>query len=169
MSSMKRVRQWTRGERMAGWGVFAAVFVIAIGALWGSFTENRVRDLEAGSDLWLPVSQVKTGRLLLFRYPIDLSSAATVAVQRGPDGIVRAALASCVRCSNSRNFEQSGKLVCGHCRHVMKMPDPGTEADGKKTGCALPPLDYQMEGDRFHLRGDSIRAEFRRQFRRGAG
>jgi hypothetical protein len=93
---MKKVIQWTRGERIAGW-----------------------------------VVQLKTNQLFLFRYRIDPSTAASVAVQRGSDGIIRAALALCRSCAESRNYELSGKVVCGHCRHVMKMPDPTTEPDEK--------------------------------------
>jgi uncharacterized membrane protein len=167
---MKNAMQWTRGERIAGWSVLAAVTALALLTLWFSFTGTEARELQAGSDLVLPVAQVKTNKLFLFRYHVDASTSVSVAVQRGPDGIIRAALASCRSCSKSRNFERSGNLVCGHCQHIMKMPDPTTEPDGKKPGCALPSLAYSIVGDRFLLRGEMISAEFSRQFRpRGEG
>lgn len=163
---MKKAMRWTRGERIAGWSVLTAVFTIALAALWSSLTESHVRELEPGSDLVLPLPQLKTNKLFLFQYDINASAAASVAVQRGPDGIIRAALASCRSCPRSRNFEWSGNLVCGHCRHVMKMPDPATEPDGKKPGCALPSLAYSIVGDQFLMHSETIEAEYSRQFTR---
>ncbi len=165
---MKNATQWTRGERIAGWSVLAAVTALALLTLWFSFTGTEARELQAGSDLVLPLAQLKTNKLFLFRYRIDPSSVGPVAVQRGSDGIIRAALASCRSCSRSRSFESSGKLICGHCRHVMKMPDPGTQPDEKKPGCVLPSLGYSMEGDKVLVPGERIQAEFWRQFRRGS-
>jgi uncharacterized membrane protein len=166
---MKKAIQWTRGERIVRLCVFGAVLGLALLTLWFSLVEGRGwPELNTGSDLVLPLAQLKTNKLFLFRYHVDASAVASVAVQRGPDGIIRAALASCRSCSKSRNFERSGNLVCGHCRHVMKMPDPTTEPDGKKPGCALPSLAYSIVDDRFLLRGEMIRAEFLRQFRPGS-
>ncbi len=164
---MKKAMRWTRGERIAGWSVITAVFAIALAALWSSFTESRARELESGSDLVLPLANLKANKLLLFRYRIDAFTTTPVAVQRGSDGIFRAALASCRSCSKSQSFEWSGKVVCGHCRHVMKMPDQGTEPDVKKPGCALPSLSYSIVDDRFLVRGEMIKTEFLRQFRPG--
>jgi uncharacterized membrane protein len=165
---MKKAMQWTRGERIAGWGVLVAISTLALLTLWVSLKETEPRELQAGSDLVLPLAQLKTNKLFLFRYRIDPFTAAPVAVQRGSDGIIRAALASCRSCSKSRNYELSGKVVCGHCRHVMKMPDPTTEPDVKKPGCALPSLSYSIVDDRFLVRGEMMRAEFFRQFRPGS-
>jgi uncharacterized membrane protein len=164
---MKRAIQWTRGERIAGCSVLAAIFTLALLTLWTSFKETEPLELQAGSDLVLPLAQLKTNKLFLFRYRIDPSTAASVAVQRGSDGIIRAALASCRSCFQSRNYEWSGKLVCGHCRHVMKMPDPVQEPDEKKFGCALTALDYALAGGSLSVRGDTIKVEFVRQLNAG--
>ncbi len=162
---MRKAIQWTRGERIAGWSVLAAIFTLALLTLWVSLTETEPRELQAGSDLVLSLAQLKANKLFLFRYHIDPSTTASVAVQKGSDGIIRAALASCRSCSKSRNYEWSGKLICGHCRHVMKMPDRTTEPDAKKPGCALPSLGYSIVGDRFLVRGEMISAEYSRQFK----
>ncbi len=55
---MKKATQWTRGERIAGWSVFAAVFALALMTLWVSFTGTEPRELQAGSDLVLPLAQL---------------------------------------------------------------------------------------------------------------
>jgi uncharacterized membrane protein len=166
---MKKAIQWTRGERIVRLCVFGAVLGLALLTLWFSLVEGRGwPELNAGSDLVLPLAQLKTNKLFLFRYRIDASTTAPVSVQRGSDGIIRAALASCPSCPKSRNYERSGKLVCGHCQHVMKMPDPTTEPDVKKTGCDLPSLGYSIVDNKFLVRGEVIRAEFLRQFRPGS-
>lgn len=166
---MKKAIQWTRGERIVRFCVFGTLLGLALLALWFSLVEARPGpELKEGSDLDLPIANLKAKKLFLFRYRIDASTTAPVAVQRGSDGILRAALASCRSCSKSQSLEWSGKVVCGHCRHVMKMPDPGTEPDMKKPGCALPSLSYSIVGDRFLVHGEMIRAEFLRQFRPGS-
>lgn len=165
---MKKAMQWTRGERIAGWSVLVVISTLALLTLWVSLKETEPRELQAGSDLVLPLAQLKTNKLFLFRYRIDSSTVALVAVQRGSDGIIRAALAACRSCSKSRNYESSGKVVCGHGQHVMKMPDQTMKPDVKKPGCALPPLSFSTVDDRFLVRGEMMRAEFFRQFRPGS-
>lgn len=164
---MKKAIQWTRSERIVRWSVFAGVFALAGLTLWVS-----VRDeigppvLNAGSDLVLPLARLKPGKLFLFRYRTGLSVTTPVAVQKGSDGIVRAALASCRACPSSRNYEWSGHLMCGHCRHAMKMPDSGTRPDEKKPGCVVASLAYSIAGDKLFVRSETIEAEYARQFKR---
>ncbi len=164
---MKKAIRWTRGERVAGWSVLAGVFALAVVTLWATFTETRPRDLEAGSDVVLPLAKLKTNRLFLFRYHIDGSNLVPVALQKGPDGMIRAAFATCRRCFTSRNYESSGQLVCGHCRHVMRMPDPRTNSGAQKSGCALPSLEYAVESGRVFVRAATIESEFSSQFQTG--
>jgi hypothetical protein len=164
---MKKVLQSTRGERILRWSMFATVLGLGVLALWANLTNSEPRELEAGSDLVLRLGRLKTNTLLLYRYPVSPSVIAPVAVQKGLDGIVRAALATCRRCPKSSNYEWSGKLVCGHCQHVMKMPDPGKKPDVKDSGCVLRALGYEIAGDSFSVRGDTIKAEFLKQLKSG--
>lgn len=160
---MKKAMQWTRGERIAGWSVLVVISTLALLTLWVSLKETEPRELQAGSDLVLPLAQLKTDKLFLFRYRIDTSTVAPVAVQRGSDGVIRAAIAACPSCPKSRNYERSGKLVCGHCQHIMKMPDPVKEPDVKKSGCSLNGLEYVIGGENLYVRGEVIEAAIVRQ------
>jgi hypothetical protein len=45
----------------------------------------------------------------------------------------------------------------------MKMPDPAKELGVKKSGCALPALEYVIAGENLSVRGDVIKAEFVKQ------
>jgi uncharacterized membrane protein len=165
---MKKAIQWTRGERIVRLCVFGAVLGLALLTLWFSLVEGRGwPELNAGSDLVLPLAQLKSNKLFLFRYRIDPSTVASVAVQRGSDGIIRAALASCPSCPKSRNYERSGKLVCGHCQHIMKLPDPVKEPDVKKSGCTPTGLEYVIGGANLYVRGEVIEAAFVRQLNTG--
>lgn len=162
---MKKAIQWTRGERIVRLCVFGTVLGLALLALWFSLVEGRGwPELKEGSDLVLPLAKLKTNKLFLFRYRIDSSTLVPVAVQKGPDGTIRAAFTACRPCFRSGSYEWSGKVMCGHCRHVMKMPDPVKESDVKKSGCALPSLEYVVGGENLYVRGNIIAAEFSRQF-----
>ena len=92
----------------------------------------------------------------------NASTAAPVAVERGSGGMIRAAIASCHSRSESRNYELSGKVVRGHRKHIVKMPDPTTEPDGRKPGRAVRSLAYSIVGDRLLLGCEMISAEFSR-------
>lgn len=161
---MKKALQWTRGERMVGRAVLAGVSLLAIATLWVVLTDTGPRVLEAGSDLVVPLAKLKTNKLFLFRYRIDSSTLVPVAVQSGPDGMIHAAFAACHPCMKSGSYEWSGKVMCGHCRHVMKMPGPGTETPATKSGCGLPKLEYTVEANSVSVRGATIKDEFARQF-----
>ena len=162
---MRKTIPWTRGERIVRWSVFGGLFVLAALTLWFSLREESgAPELQAGSDLFLSLKRLKPGPLFLSRYRIDPSTTTPVAVQKGFDGIIRAALASCRACPKSRNYEWSGRLICGHCQHVMKMPEPGTRPDAKKPGCVLASLAYSIAGDELLVRSETIEAEFTQQF-----
>lgn len=167
VKEMKKALQWTRADRIVRSSVFAGVFALAGLTLWVPVRdESGPPVLKAGSDLTLLLKRLKANKLFLFRYQIDSASTTPVAVQKGSDGLIRAALASCRSCAGSQNYEWSGGLICGHCRHSMKMPDPGTRSDDKKLGCVLASLDYSTVGDQLLVHGETIVAEYSRQFKR---
>ncbi len=164
---MRKGIEWTRGERIVRWSVFGGVFALAALTLWFSFRdESEPTVLNAGSDLVLPLARLRPGKLFLFRYQSGASLGIPVAVQKGSDGTVRAGLALCRACPKSQNFEWSGRLICGHCRHVMRMPDPGTGPDEKKPGCVLASLAYSIVKDQVFVSSETIEAEYSRQFKR---
>lgn len=160
---MKKALQWTRGERIARWTVLASVGVLAIVTLVVTLVDTGPPELAAGSDLVLPVAKLKTNKLFLFRYHLDSSVVVPLAVERVPDGTIRVAFAACRPCLKSGSYESSGKVICGHCRHVMKLPGPGGEMPTGKN-CALPKVEYAVEGNRLLVQATTIQSEFGRQF-----
>jgi uncharacterized membrane protein len=160
---MKKALQWTRGERIAQWSVLAGVCVLAIVALVVTLVDSGPPELAAGSDLVLPIAKLKTNKLFLFRYHLDSSTVIPLAVQRVPDGTIRVAFGACRPCLKSGGYESSGKVMCGHCRHVMKLPGPGSEIPTGKN-CALPKLEYGMDGSQLVVRAATIQSEFEKQF-----
>lgn len=142
------------------------VFVLALGvlAIWFSAADDsELTVLEAGTDLHFSRTDLKEGELHLFIYPIDSSTGAQLVVQRAKDGPLRVAFASCRRCYGLRHYKWWGQLICGHCGHAMKLPDPGEELT-EETGCMLVPLPYSIQGDQLVVHGRAIREEFDRWF-----
>jgi len=160
---MKKALQWTRGERIARWSVLAGVGVLAIVTLVVTLVETGPLELATGTDLVLPIGKLKTNKLFVFRYHLNASAAVPLVVQRVPDGTIRVAFAACRPCLKSGSYESSGKVMCGHCRHVMKLPGPGSEIPTGKN-CALPRLEYGVEGTQLVVRAATIQSEFERQF-----
>jgi uncharacterized membrane protein len=144
--------------------MLAGVCVLAIVTLAVTLMDTGPPQLPAGSDLVLPLAKLKANQPSLFRYHIDASTLAPVVVQKAADGSIGAAFGACRPCFKSGSYEWSGKLMCGHCRHVMKMADAKTEPSAKKSSCALPRLDYTFQGDRVVVREATILSEFSRQY-----
>ena len=164
---MRRRRKPAKTDRHELWFLGVAMgFVLVIGvlAIWFSLTDDSEDTvLGVGTDLQLPLADLKKGELHLFTYPIDPATSAQLVVQRGKDGILRAAFAVCRRCSGIRHYEWMGQLICGHCGHAMQLPDPGEEPT-EETGCVPVALPYSVEGNQLVVRGQAIKEKFHRWF-----
>ncbi|MFQ5663963.1 MAG: Fe-S-containing protein [Terriglobia bacterium] len=164
---MSRRARRSDNARDEGWLLRIAMgFLLLIGilAIWFSRADDyRPAVVQAGSDLQLPLLELNGGELRLFTYPINSSSDAQLVVQRGPDDTLRVAFASCRRCFGSRHYEWWGQLICGHCGHSMKLPDPG-EQTPEETDCIPVALPYSIEGSQVIVRGQAITDEFLRWF-----
>lgn len=160
---MKKALQWTQGERIARWAVLGGVAVLALVTLVATLVDTGPPELAAGSDLVLPIAKLKANKLFLFRYHLNSSTVVPLAVERVPDGTIRVAFGACRPCLKSGGYESSGKVMCGHCRHVMKLPGPGSEVPTGKN-CALPKLEYAVEESQIVVRAATIQSEFERQF-----
>ena len=163
---MRKAMRWTRGERIFHWSIFTGVLALTVLTLWFSLRrESGPADLEPGADLSVPLAQLKPGKLFLFSYRIDPAVTTQIAVQKGSDGIIRAAFAACPACAGSKAYAWFGHLNCGRCRGAMKMPDPTTDLNAKRGGCDPPPLAYSIVGNKLVVSGEAIEAEYARQFK----
>lgn len=157
--------QWTPTERWVRRGFMVFVVLLALLAMWFTLAEERERNtVVSGSQLQVPLADLKAGKLRLLNFAIDSSTVVQLAVQGGEDGTPRVAFASCRSCRRFRHYKSFGKVVCGHCGHTMKLPDPGT-VPAEKTNCVPVALPYSIEGDQLVVRTETVREVLQRWYR----
>ncbi len=157
--------QWTRGELWVRRCFVGFIVLLALLAIWFSYVDESERKvLATRSDVRVRLADLKAGKLRLFAYAVDPATTTQVAVQRGEDGIIRVAFGSCRSCQKFDHHEWFGKLVCRHCNHTIKLPDPG-ERPPQKTGCTSVSLPYEVESGVLVVHGQVISEEFQRWFR----
>jgi uncharacterized membrane protein len=156
---------WTPREQWFLRSVLGLVGVLALGAGWAAVQEEQERAVvPAGSDIRLPLRNLKAGKLHLVKYSTDGSTTVPVAVERGDDKVVRVALGLCRNCWRPTPYTLSGKLMCGRCRHVMKLPDPKIGVEEKQGGCALTGVPYSVAGDELVVRRENVIAAVAGEF-----
>jgi uncharacterized membrane protein len=89
-------------------------------------------------------------------------------VKRREDGIIRVALGSFRICQNFEHYKWFNKLVCRHCNHTIKLPNPDDKPT-EKSGCTPVALPYDVEAGQLVVRGQVIAEEFYRWYRPGKG
>lgn len=145
-------------------GFFVSILVVLVFAAWfSSRVKTQRAALPAGSDLRVPLAELEERGVRLFTYTIDSATHIQLAVGRGDDGQIRAAFASCRMCSRFIHREWSGKIVCGRCNHVMRIPDAG-EQPRPKPDCVPVGLPYSIEESRVVVRGSAILDGYHRWF-----
>lgn len=156
--------EWTRGELGIRWGMIGFVVLLASLALWFSVAEESVHDeIKMGTDLTLPVANLKPGKLLLFTYRLSPSMTTQIAVQRVDDGKFRVAFAACRACSRFHHYESSGNIVCSRCGHPIRLPDLG-ETPNEKPGCSSVAVMYSIEGEQLVVHAQDIERTFQRWY-----
>lgn len=169
MRSMVRASkniEWTRGELVVRWGMIGFVALLAAFALWFSFAEELGHnELKTGTDLTLPLGNLKPGKLFLFTYRLSPSATTQLAVQRGDDGVIRVAFAACRACWRFYHYERSGKIVCSRCNNTISLPDPGKTSEEKR-GCSSVAIAYSIEGGQLVVRAQEIEGMFQRWYLR---
>ncbi len=161
--------QWTRGELWVRRCVVGFVALLALLAIWFSNVDESERKvLATGSDVRVRVADLKAGKLCLFAYAVGPSTTTQVAVQRGEDGTVRVAFGSCRSCQQFDHYKWFDKLVCRHCNHTIKLPNPDDKPT-EKSGCTSVALPYDVEAGQLVVRGEAIVGEFYRWYRPSTG
>jgi hypothetical protein len=113
----KGTASWTPAERWVQRGIIGFVALLAILAGWVSFREETERKvIAAGSDIRLPLKDLKPGKLRLVTYATSPTTTVPIAIQRGEDKILRVAFGSCRSCQHfltTRGPESSFAAVAG--------------------------------------------------------
>lgn len=166
MSPAYKRRLESKSERWLLLLAVCSTFLVAGLALWFNLTDGKQDTaLAAGSDLRVPLSDLRGNDFRFFTYPLDSSTTVRLLVRRGSDGTIRAAFASCTQCyaSRLRHYEWWGQLMCGQCNHAMKITALGEPFDTKK-GCVPAPLPYSIETNHIVVRGQTIAEAFQRWY-----
>lgn len=152
--------------------IFVAVLLLAIWVPtfsyigWRSWRENRPDvipriDLSAGHGLIYDLAQVKIGDALWFTYPVG-SERIGLALQKNSSGTIRVVFASCMACYPHRREHKfkGGQLICGRCRHAMRLGDQEEELTAAK-GCVAVPVPFSADKRLLAVRASDIEERFR--------
>lgn len=126
----------------------------------GRAHRHRANRVETGGGYCVASRKLKPKKLFLFHYRMDSSTLVPLAVQKGMDRTIHASFAACRPCFRSGSYEFSDKVMCGHCRHIMTMTEAKAETSPAKSSCALPRIEYAMEGDKLLVHAATIESEF---------
>lgn len=148
------------------WLIVGFLVTVLVSAGWYSSTtlprttsQTDLQDvsLQEGHDLRIGVKQLESGHLYLFYYAGTPNGGNRFLVQRGPDGSVTVARATCRACySNAKDHHVSDAgLVCGKCNTPMHVPSL-TDQTVARDGCDLIPLPHQFDGDQLVVKATDV-------------
>ncbi len=120
-------------------------------------TDVRDVALQEGLDLRIGLKQLQLGHLYFFHYAGAPNGGNRFLVQRGPDGSVTVARATCQACySNAKDHHVSDAgLVCGKCNTPMHVPSRNDQTVAR-AGCDLIPLPHQIDGDQLVVKARDV-------------
>ena len=153
------------------WGILA-ILLLAVWlptfsfVAWRTWRESRADvlqrvDLNAGHNFIFDVTKLNPQEALWFTYPVD-SERVRLAVQKDSAGKIRTVVASCKACYSFRNTHKfkDGELVCGRCRHVMRLGEPDEELTPAK-GCVAVPVPSSTDGRLLTVRATDMEKQIR--------
>lgn len=159
---MKKLAKQRNLLRADNWAFLATVgFLLLFAGLTLYFNlggDITVTALAGRHDPRIPLGELDADELYFFDFPMDATTVVRFVVQRGEDDSIRVAYASCPLCyaSGRPSKEWRGQLICGHCNHRMRLPEPDEPAPEKK-GCVPIAIPYVIEGEALIIRQEAIR------------
>lgn len=143
-----------RREAIIVWGAILGMLAL----MWGGFAWFTISEMLRASasdnqsptvlsksmDIRYPLEQLRPRDTRLFTYPIGPESVRLL-LQRDEEGVIRAAFMSCRACYSHRadHHLDKGQLICGRCRHSMRIGDPNEELTARK-GCVAVPIRFAV-------------------------
>lgn len=150
--------------------IWLPLFVLAGWRMW----RDRVPDdlpeitLAKGQNLVLNTSKLRPRQTEWFTY-LDGIENIHLLVQRDGSGTMRAVYGSCTTCYSTRSNNEwsNGTLICGRCRHAMRLGDPEENLTRAK-GCVAVPVPFRIDNAKLVVLATDIEAHAR-DFRTEAG
>lgn len=128
---------------------------------WRLWSERVPADLPEiglvqGQNLLLAAASLRPRQAMWFTYPTS-SDRLRLVVQRDEAWRIRVAYGTCKMCYTARATHEwiSGQLICGRCRQVMRLADPGEEITPAK-GCIAVPVPFRSEGGKIVVQAKDI-------------
>lgn len=166
MSRLKRqlISRSARIQRRVGIGLGALLLMLWLpGATYSSWKMWRERErvdlpsvnVAQGADLVLDESSLGLRQAVWATFP-PTDERIKVLVQRDESGRIRAVIASCKSCYAWRDEHQwsNGKLICGRCKQVMRLGDPGERVQGGR--CVAESPRFNSQSGRMLIRAGDI-------------
>ena len=161
----RRIRALSQQGRRA-WlilgGLLVVVWGCAAGIVWWSVRRASASDflpaieLQAGQDFVYDLSKLDPGQSRFFTYPTK-SQRSKLLVNRDPDGVVRAAFASCTTCYSFRaqHHLKEGRFICGQGQTAMRIGDQKEGVTPEK-GCVAVPVPFSVDHNKLTVRAQAI-------------
>lgn len=148
------------GEKWFFGSIFALILGLAVATLWLVLAEEYGHKAVAtGEDLRITLKKLNGEKPEVFAYAVDSTTTVDLVVQKGKDGVIRASFAACRSCKRAAHYIWFGRLVCGHCGHAVRLPDPG-QTPSARSDCIPVALAYSIDGDELRIKGQTVLAEF---------
>lgn len=163
-SSSPRV---TRGVWMILAALVLGVWLPALSYMtWRSWRENRPDvlpriDLNAGHNFIYDLTRLAPSQSVWFTYPLD-SERIRLALQKDSSGSIRTVVASCTACYSFRKEHEfkEGQLMCGRCRHAMRLGDQNEKLIPAK-GCVAVPVAFSVDKQLLTVQASDIEKRLR--------
>lgn len=133
---------------------------------WRSWRDNRPDvlpriDLTAGHNFVYDLRRLTANQTVWFTYPFS-SERIRLALQKDSSGAIRTVVASCTACYSSRKEHEfrNGQLICGRCRHAMRLGDASEELTPAK-GCVAVPVPFSADKRLLTVRAPEIEGRLR--------
>ena len=152
--------------------ILLAIFVLAVWVPafsyigWRIWRENRADvlpriDVSSGHNFMYDLKRLGIHEAVWFTYPVG-SERYRLALQKDSSGKIRSVVASCKACYSFRNAHEfkNGQLMCGRCRHAMRLGDPDEKITPAK-GCVAVPVPFSTDDRMLTVRAADIEERLR--------
>ncbi|GEM_PF-4355684 len=133
---------------------------------WRSWRDNRPDvlpriDINAGHNFIYDLTRLARSQSVWFTYPLH-SERIRLALQKDSSGSIRTVVASCRACYSFRKEHEfkEGQLICGRCRHAMRLGDQNEKLTPAK-GCVAVPVPFSADNKLLTVRASDIEERLR--------